>query len=120
MISLIIVLGGWLPRRARNPTADALITVYSFRTKYASIADCSFGIEYAQEPSTPQSQDQYLENPVVRMAIEQSDFPMRRATSPPRLSGVYAVSGRVVATSTALRESIKWNGTRSPAAARRC
>lgn len=53
---------------------------------------------------TPQSRpDQYLENPSVKTAIEQSDFPVHRGTSPPRLSGTYETSGRVVDTSTAFQ-----------------
>ena len=115
MVSLLIVLGGCQgapgtqqptprsPVTPSGPDAPQSPTAPSGPNTPQSPTTPS-GPNTPQRPSTPQSPDQYLENPVVRTAIEQSDFPVRRGTSPPRLSGVYAVSGRIVDTSAAFQE----------------
>jgi len=114
MISLLIVLGGCQGAPGtQQPTPGSPTTPSGPNTPQSPAAPSGPNTPQEpstpqdpnspQRPSTPQSPEQYLENPVVRTAIEQSDFPVRRGTSPPRLSGTYDVSGRVVAASTAFQ-----------------
>ena len=114
MISLLIVLGGCQGAPGtQQPTPGSPTTPSGPNTPQSPAAPSGPNTPQEpstpqdptspQRPSTPQSPEQYLENPVIRTAIEQSDFPVRRGTSPPQLSGTYDVSGRVVAASTAFQ-----------------
>lgn len=86
MISLLIVLGGCQGAPGtQQPTPGSPTTPSDPNTPQEPSTPQD--PTSPQRPSTPQSPEQYLENPVIRTAIEQSDFPVRRGTSPPLLSG---------------------------------
>jgi len=53
-----------------------------------------------------ESPEEYLENPSVKNAVEDSDFPIYEGNNPPRLAGDYSANGEITSTSPLIESLI--------------